>query len=153
MFHPCNLSTFATIVSAFTEPYLRIANILIHMISFISSSAFRAFQIASLPFRNPVPDFVRLPLIFVSMVDILIWAISSITSSSEVSVHNEWHAFALPRQARLRIIRIMCITYTIDLALGDFLTESRGLELGDIRRFLAAAPDYTGASFSDIPRL
>jgi hypothetical protein len=66
---------------------------------------------------------------------------------------NELHMFSLPRQARLPIIRILCVAHTAILALSDVLTESRGAKLCDIQRIASALPDYTGAPLSNIPRL
>jgi hypothetical protein len=37
--------------------------------------------------------------------------------------------------------------------LDGFLTESKRVKLCDVRRILAALPEYPGARFSDIPRL
>jgi hypothetical protein len=39
------------------------------------------------------------------------------------------------------------------MALRDFLTESKGVKPCDIQKIIAAVPDYTGARFSDVPRL
>jgi hypothetical protein len=75
-----------------------------------------------------------------------------IDNASEVPMLTELHMYSLSCRTRRPIMQILCVAHTADLALGDFLTESRGAKLCDIRRILAALPDYTGAPFSDIPR-
>jgi hypothetical protein len=66
---------------------------------------------------------------------------------------NELQAFPLQSQSRLPIIRIPCVAHTANLALGDFMTKSRGGKPCHIRIILAALPDYTGTPFSDMPKI
>jgi hypothetical protein len=82
----------------------------------------------------------------------IITAVCTDNASNDVSRLNELHALSLPRQARVSIIRILCGAQAANLALCDFLTESKRTKLCDIRRILAVIPGYTGAPFRDIPR-
>jgi hypothetical protein len=61
------------------------------------------------------------------------------------------HAFSLPRQTRLLIIRILCVAQTANPALSDFdeIKRSRAVQHPESPRCTSG---FQGAHFSDIPR-
>jgi hypothetical protein len=83
----------------------------------------------------------------------VVTAVCTDNASNDASMLNELQTFSLQRPGTLPTIGIPCVAVTANSALGGFATESRSGKLCDTRKLLSALPGYTGATFSDIPRL